>query len=72
MLPGREEQRGGAVEGPRPAPASGREPGWGPRQSPLTRGGEKLQIDFFRLDDGERRFEIDGRLHGARSGGTGL
>lgn len=37
--------------------------------SPLTRGGKKLQIHFFRLDDGEGRFEIDGRLHGARSGG---
>lgn len=46
-----------------------RELGWAPLQSPLTRGGEKLQIDFFRLDNGESRFEIDGRLHGASSGG---
>lgn len=51
-------------------PASSRELEWGLRQSPLTRGWEKLQIHFFRLDDCESRFEIDGRLHGARSGGT--
>lgn len=37
-------------------------------------GGEKLQVDLFRLDDGESRLEIHGRLHGASSsrGRTGL
>ncbi|KAK2099746.1 hypothetical protein P7K49_021094, partial [Saguinus oedipus] len=65
----RPEGNGERSEKSRGPLASGRELGWGPRPSPLTRGGEKLQIDFFRLDDGESRLEIDGRLHGARSRG---
>lgn len=67
-LTGREDHRGrsGGDPGQRPRAGVG-----GPRQSPLTRGGEKLHIHFFRLDDGESRFEIDGRLHGARSGEGG-
>lgn len=62
---------GKGEKGERSGGAPSRKLGCAPRQPPLTRGGEKLQIDFFRLDDGESRLEIDGCLHGARSGARG-